>query len=209
MRRIESTRTAEFCNREILEPASAEANMNGKFFAALIVAIVASVYGSGCGDREPLTQSGVGGAGATGGSTSSSSSVSGSGVGGTMGARSCADHGDCNGRDGVPVCNVDVCVGGFCQTFFDALGVFCGDATEICDGRGNCGEWMPAGASECFVVVPLVDVCPFCDDGNPATFDVCVTPDAGPTYCEHATLQDGSACGPNYVVKTGECCPLP
>jgi hypothetical protein len=126
------------------------------------------------------------------------------------GARPCVDSGDCDGRNGVPLCNVDVCVSGFCQAVFDAFGVLCGvpEKGEICNGKGQCGEWMPIDATECYTAIPLQPACPLCDDGDPATHDTCATDDVTQArYCTNVPADEGFACGLSYTIQGGKCCP--
>lgn len=175
-------------------------------FAVAMVALLA-----GCMEENPTDES-VGGSG--GASTSSSSGETG-GSGGNAGdgptARPCEDSGDCDGRNGVPICNVDVCVAGFCQVVFDAFGVFCGVPGEICDGKGQCGEWMPLDATTCYEATPKTPVEPLCDDGDPATYDDHVRDQNGdiivPRMCANPPATEGFVCGPSYTIQAGKCCP--
>jgi hypothetical protein len=177
-------------------------------FGSMALAFCLVLVGA-CGDEEPTdgpptgtsssTAGGMGGAGGGEGGT---------GSGGAPAARPCITSGDCEGRNGVAVCSVDLCMNGLCQVVFDATGVLCGDGVEVCDGRGQCGEFMPTNASECYVPTPLVPACPLCDDGDPATHDDCKKDEtSGARYCVNTPAEDGYPCGPYYVTFGGQCCP--
>ena len=153
--------------------------------------------GGSTGDGGDGGQGGGGGAGGAGGE-------------GSGGAIPCENHGPCKGRDGVPECNVDLCINGFCQTIFDATGVFCGTSPNVCDGRGHCGNFMSPDATECYTATPKEPVMPLCDDGDPATHNDYVEepPGSGAFHCVNYPAQDGFACGPSYWVQAGKCCPI-
>lgn len=176
--------------------------MKNAIHVTIAVAMLACGEVSMPAPPQTSTSSGVGGSGGT-------SSTSGAG-GSDTAARPCVDSGDCDGRNGVPTCNVDVCVSGFCQVVFDAFGVLCGDPGDslICDGKGQCGEWMPADATSCYEPSKLPPSCPLCDDADPATHDTCET-DAmtGGKSCTNVVASDGFVCGPNHIVSGGKCCP--
>jgi hypothetical protein len=174
-------------------------------FLALVVALVGGCFAPERTDFDPPVTGGTGGAGGAGGSGGQGGE---GGEGGNVGARPCTSSGDCNGRDDVAVCSVDLCMNGLCQVVYDATGVFCGNVPEVCDGRGHCGEFMPPDASECYAPTPLVPVCPLCDDGDPATHDDCDEDEtSGVKSCVNTPAEDGYPCGPGYFTFGGECCP--
>jgi hypothetical protein len=180
-------------------------------FSRVLALVVSSVCLIACSGEDPeSTQTTASSSSASSSSSGGGGSGAGGGEGGAPQARPCVDSGDCNGRNGVPLCNVDVCVSGFCQVIFDAFGVLCGvpDKSEICDGKGQCGAWLPPNASTCYAPSLLTPSCPLCDDGDPATGDGCEHPDSGAPFCSNTLAPDGTVCGPAYVMSMGKCCPV-
>jgi hypothetical protein len=173
------------------------------------VALIALILAGPACDTGPGPDAAASSAAASSGGVGGSGSTSATAGGGGSAAQPCENSGDCDGHAGLPVCNVEVCRFGFCAIVFDAFGTLCGDPSDICDGEGRCGEWLPPGATSCFQPKPLPASCPLCDDGNPATHDTCERSDAGSEQdaCTHVQARDGFACGPNYVVSNGQCCP--
>lgn len=123
----------------------------------------------------------------------------------------CDDATDCAN---VPraLCHDVPCYNGICWDVPTPLGEQCqnsGNPSDICDGRGVCGRWMPYGGPECYVPNPLpYSVCPTCDDGDPTTRDEC-KPIGGLMQCTHEQLPEMYECGPWYYMQGGKCCPVP
>jgi hypothetical protein len=183
---------------------------------ASVILMGASLVLLACGGTDPSPGNGEGGSGSAT-STSASSSSSSSGQGGadacdTTGIRECETTADCCGR--YKTCEVELCVKGKCEAFYDALGVVCDphkDPLLMCDGQGSCVAWSRAG---CYEPTPLKATCPLCDDGDPATADWCIDMDTNGVpienpYCEHYAMSEGSPCGQAFSIVGGKCCPWP
>lgn len=123
----------------------------------------------------------------------------------------CTADVDCDGVQRA-LCHDVPCYNGICDDVLTPLGGQCqnsGNPSDICDGRGNCGQWMPYGGPACYAPNPLsFSVCPTCDDADPTTRDACVLM-GGLMQCTHDALPDMHECGPWYTMQGGKCCPVP
>lgn len=182
--------------------------MHNTFCASALTAIVSLAMACSPDAQVHGNQGGEGGAG--GGGASSGPGTPSSSSGEPPSAVPCISSGQCAGRNGMETCNVEVCREGYCTIIFDGFGVSCGhDWWEICDGRGNCGEWLPRDAEECYTPFALTPTCPLCDDGDPATYNTCKPLPEFPDQkiCTNPPAKEGFVCGPAYTIQNGKCCP--
>lgn len=125
--------------------------------------------------------------------------------------KTCSADAECVETDASP-CETAVCVLGACAARHVPFGVQCRgstDPTQICDGLGTCGDFMPYGSEQCYTPKPLAwSECPTCDDADPTTADACEMI-GGLEQCVHAPLPEGHMCGPWYTIQGGQCCPHP